>query len=208
MIKLFTLLDLCVSSLRRGHANLLCIVPILTDDPRRESIKSYTMIILICDLTKHIMFMLISPNNTHTNNNIHNDDMAMLISNLLLSIAIIIIISNIDIICCLAFSPKSYCFWFMLTAACFQALLGCGLIVIIVIVTIVMIVMIVIIVIVIVIIVIVIVIAIAIVVVVVVVETEVVVVGIARACCRASPQRARYGSGDGGPPSSEGLPRS
>ena len=37
--KLFTLLDLCVSSLRRGHANLLCIVPILTDDPRRESIK-------------------------------------------------------------------------------------------------------------------------------------------------------------------------
>jgi hypothetical protein len=36
---LFTLLDLCVSSLRRGHANLLCIVPILTDDPRRESEK-------------------------------------------------------------------------------------------------------------------------------------------------------------------------
>jgi hypothetical protein len=35
--KLFTLLDLGVSSLRRGHANLLCIVPILTDDPRRES---------------------------------------------------------------------------------------------------------------------------------------------------------------------------
>ena len=36
---LLTLLDfdLCVSSLRRGHANLLCIVPILTDDPRRES---------------------------------------------------------------------------------------------------------------------------------------------------------------------------
>ena len=32
-----TLLDLCVSSLRRGHANLLCVVPILTDDPRRES---------------------------------------------------------------------------------------------------------------------------------------------------------------------------
>ena len=35
--KMFTLLDLCVSSLRRGHANLLCIVPILSDDPRRES---------------------------------------------------------------------------------------------------------------------------------------------------------------------------
>ena len=38
--KLVTLLDLCVSSLRRGHANLLCIVPILTDDPRRESMYS------------------------------------------------------------------------------------------------------------------------------------------------------------------------
>ena len=25
-----------MSSLRRGHANLLCIVPILTDDPQRE----------------------------------------------------------------------------------------------------------------------------------------------------------------------------
>ena len=37
LLKLFTLLDLCVSSLRRGHANLLCIVPILTDDPRRDS---------------------------------------------------------------------------------------------------------------------------------------------------------------------------
>ena len=34
---MLTLLDLCVSSLRRGHANLLCIVPILTDDPRRVS---------------------------------------------------------------------------------------------------------------------------------------------------------------------------
>ena len=34
-----TLPDLGVSSLRRGHANLLCVVPILTDDPRRESVK-------------------------------------------------------------------------------------------------------------------------------------------------------------------------
>ena len=34
--QLFALLDVCVSSLRRGHANLLCIAPILTDDPRRE----------------------------------------------------------------------------------------------------------------------------------------------------------------------------
>ena len=39
--KLFTLLDLCVSSLRRGHANLLCIVPILTDDLRRGSDMVY-----------------------------------------------------------------------------------------------------------------------------------------------------------------------
>ena len=36
-LSVFTLLDLCVSSLRRRHANLLCIVPMLTDDPRRES---------------------------------------------------------------------------------------------------------------------------------------------------------------------------
>ena len=34
---LVTLLDLCVSSLRRGHANLLCAVPILTDCPLEES---------------------------------------------------------------------------------------------------------------------------------------------------------------------------
>jgi len=31
-----TLLDMCVSSLRRGHANLLCIVPILADDPPKR----------------------------------------------------------------------------------------------------------------------------------------------------------------------------
>ena len=36
---MFTLLDLCVSSLRRGHANLLCIIPILSDDLRGESNK-------------------------------------------------------------------------------------------------------------------------------------------------------------------------
>ena len=32
-----TLLDVCVPSLRRGHDNLLCIVPILSDDLRGES---------------------------------------------------------------------------------------------------------------------------------------------------------------------------
>jgi hypothetical protein len=33
------LLELCVSSLRRGHANLLCIVPILTYARRRSSVQ-------------------------------------------------------------------------------------------------------------------------------------------------------------------------
>ena len=37
--KFSTLPDLCVSSLRRGHANILCVVPILTNDPRRESVR-------------------------------------------------------------------------------------------------------------------------------------------------------------------------
>ena len=36
---LFTLHELYTSSLRRGLANLLCIVQSLTDDPRRESIQ-------------------------------------------------------------------------------------------------------------------------------------------------------------------------
>ena len=38
--KLGTLLDLCVSSLRRGHANLLCRDHFSSDDPRRESCSS------------------------------------------------------------------------------------------------------------------------------------------------------------------------
>ena len=33
---MLTLLDVYVSSLRRGRANILCIVPMLVDDPRRE----------------------------------------------------------------------------------------------------------------------------------------------------------------------------
>jgi hypothetical protein len=36
----YTLLDMSVSSLRRGHANLLCIVPILADDLREVPIIS------------------------------------------------------------------------------------------------------------------------------------------------------------------------
>ena len=38
-----TLLDMCVSSLRRGHANLLCIVPILADEPSEEGSNHYWM---------------------------------------------------------------------------------------------------------------------------------------------------------------------
>ena len=37
LIRMLTLPGLCMSSLRRGHANLLCTVQLLTDDPRRES---------------------------------------------------------------------------------------------------------------------------------------------------------------------------
>ena len=47
---LCTLLDLCVSSLSRGHANIIWIGPILTDDPRRES--------FICLFTVNGVFML------------------------------------------------------------------------------------------------------------------------------------------------------
>ena len=35
--RLLTLLDLCSSSLRRAHANILCTVPMLADDTRSES---------------------------------------------------------------------------------------------------------------------------------------------------------------------------
>ena len=41
----FTLLDVCMSSLRRGHANILCIVPMLTDDPRRECNCCYVIML-------------------------------------------------------------------------------------------------------------------------------------------------------------------
>ena len=45
--KLVSLLDLCVSSLRKGHANRLCIVPILTDDPQRKSVLVIPMLVQI-----------------------------------------------------------------------------------------------------------------------------------------------------------------
>ena len=50
---LFTLLDVCLSSLRRGHAKILSM---LTDDPRRESAYNIyiyiniSAILLICQL--------------------------------------------------------------------------------------------------------------------------------------------------------------
>ena len=40
--RLATRLDLCVPSLQKGHANLLCIAPSSMDDPRRESSRGPT----------------------------------------------------------------------------------------------------------------------------------------------------------------------
>ena len=40
-------LDLCVSSLRRGHANLLCIVPILSDVPE-GTMGACRVLVYIC----------------------------------------------------------------------------------------------------------------------------------------------------------------
>ena len=48
--KLLTLLDLCASSLRNGHANIICFVPILTDDPRRESLRCVVFMFCVCVL--------------------------------------------------------------------------------------------------------------------------------------------------------------
>ncbi len=48
--KFDTILDFCVSSLRRGHANLLCIVPILTDDLRRGSTSCMNSWVYIIDI--------------------------------------------------------------------------------------------------------------------------------------------------------------
>ena len=56
------LLDVCVSSLRRGHANLLCIVQMLTDDPRRESSQIlHTKILSIKSPADLPVFGAISP---------------------------------------------------------------------------------------------------------------------------------------------------
>ena len=47
-------LELCVSSLRRGHANLLCIVPILSDVRRQDSLNCRGIYGLI---TKHFQHL-------------------------------------------------------------------------------------------------------------------------------------------------------
>ncbi len=71
MFKKFdTLLDLCVSSLRRGHANLLCIVPILTDDPRRES-DSQCYAKQVCALLPKQVCGHEHTRNTYTHTHIH-----------------------------------------------------------------------------------------------------------------------------------------
>ena len=62
--KLVSLLDLCVSSLRRGHANLLCIVPILTDDLRGESNcvkKSFGLAPRPGQILSNTLFMRLTP---------------------------------------------------------------------------------------------------------------------------------------------------
>ena len=62
---LFALLDVCVSSLRRGHVNILCIVPCLTDDPRREStfllfvVSLLLFVVLFCYLL--VLLIVCSP---------------------------------------------------------------------------------------------------------------------------------------------------
>ena len=52
-------LDLCVSSVRRGHANLPCIAPILTDDPRRESDRFVLSCFVLLRCSVSVVFVLL-----------------------------------------------------------------------------------------------------------------------------------------------------
>ena len=54
--KLRYLLELCVSSLPRGHANLLCIVPILTDEPKLELPTNFRQYIIRVTLNNFLIF--------------------------------------------------------------------------------------------------------------------------------------------------------
>ena len=47
-----TLLDVYVTSLRRGHANLLCIVRMFKDDPRRESAGDLDELLRVGDVLR------------------------------------------------------------------------------------------------------------------------------------------------------------
>ena len=53
-----TLLDRCVSSLRRGHANLLCIVPILADDPPKRVQVNWTVRLLNSGIIGVLLLMV------------------------------------------------------------------------------------------------------------------------------------------------------
>ncbi len=51
-------LDLCVSSLRRGHANLLCIVPILSDVSEETAMEVKLLFILTCFLSVQTIWVI------------------------------------------------------------------------------------------------------------------------------------------------------
>ena len=67
---MFTLLDV-FASLRRGYANIICIAPILTDDPRRESTESAVFCMLAESLRRDNNN---NDNNNNNTNNINNTD--------------------------------------------------------------------------------------------------------------------------------------
>ena len=64
-LKLGTLLDLCVSSLRRGHANLLCIVPILSEDSLRLGFRAFGLGVGVLGFTVEAQRNSWKPNGLH-----------------------------------------------------------------------------------------------------------------------------------------------
>ena len=70
------LLELCVSSLRRGHANLLCIVPILTYARRRRlrKITGYILYDGICATHKYCNTALPTTQTTTTEQDTTHSD--------------------------------------------------------------------------------------------------------------------------------------
>ena len=57
-------LDLCVSSLREGHANLLCIVPILTDVAEATAHCGHTAFILASSCLALQVWLSLNPDKT------------------------------------------------------------------------------------------------------------------------------------------------